>query len=266
VNDDDRVFKALADATRRHLLDRLFERGGRSLTELESELQMTRFGVMKHLRVLEDAGLVIARRSGREKLHHLNAVPIRLIHDRWIDKYTEPRVAALSELKSRLEEDGMTTQTQTDETAMTDGAGFEATQVYQVFIKASAERIWEALTTPEFTSRFFHGARITVTAEHYRSLGPDDSVWGDAQVLEFDPPHRLVHGWDSLYSSELAQEPTSRVTWEIEPQDGGYCLLTATHDQLENSPKTAQSVAGPGWMMVLSGLKTLLETGEPLAA
>ena len=102
--DDDRVFKALADPTRRHLLDRLFERGGRSLTDLESELRMRRFGVMKHLRVLEEAGLVVARRSGREKLHYLNAVPIRLIHDRWIDKYTEPRVAALSDLKSRLEE------------------------------------------------------------------------------------------------------------------------------------------------------------------
>ena len=101
--DDDRVFKALADPTRRHLLDRLFERGGRSLTELESELRMTRFGVMKHLRVLEEAGLVVARRSGREKLHYLNAVPIRLIHDRWIDKYTERQITALADLKHELE-------------------------------------------------------------------------------------------------------------------------------------------------------------------
>jgi DNA-binding transcriptional ArsR family regulator len=104
VNDDDRVFKALADPTRRFLLDRLFERDGRTLTELESELDMTRFGVMKHLRVLEDAGLVVARRSGREKLHHLNPVPIRLIHDRWIDKYTERHVSALADLKNQLEE------------------------------------------------------------------------------------------------------------------------------------------------------------------
>jgi DNA-binding transcriptional ArsR family regulator len=104
VNDDDSVFKALADSTRRHLLDRLFERDGRTLTELEGELEMTRFGVMKHLRVLEEAGLITTRKSGREKLHFLNPVPIRLIHDRWIDKYTEPRVAALSQLKSRLEQ------------------------------------------------------------------------------------------------------------------------------------------------------------------
>jgi DNA-binding transcriptional ArsR family regulator len=106
VDDDDGVFKALADPTRRHLLDRLFERDGRTLTELESELEMTRFGVMKHLRVLEDAGLIVTRRSGREKHHYLNPVPIRLIHDRWIDKYTELRVSALAELKARLEDTG----------------------------------------------------------------------------------------------------------------------------------------------------------------
>jgi DNA-binding transcriptional ArsR family regulator len=104
VHDDDRVFRALADPTRRLLLDRLFERDGRTLTELESELEMTRFGVMKHLRVLEDAGVVATRKRGREKLHFLNPVPIRLIHDRWIDKYTERRVSALADLKNELEE------------------------------------------------------------------------------------------------------------------------------------------------------------------
>ena len=104
VTDDDRVFKALADPTRRFLLDRLFVRDGRTLTELESELAMTRFGVMKHLRVLEEAGLVVTQRSGREKLHFLNPVPIRLLHDRWIDKYTERQVSALLSLKNKLEE------------------------------------------------------------------------------------------------------------------------------------------------------------------
>ena len=103
--DDDHVFRALADPTRRHLLDRLFERDGRTLTELESDLEMTRFGVMKHLHVLEDAGLVVTRRSGRAKLHYLNPIPIRLIHDRWIDKYTARRVEALADLKSELEEE-----------------------------------------------------------------------------------------------------------------------------------------------------------------
>jgi DNA-binding transcriptional ArsR family regulator len=104
MTDDDRIFKALADPTRRFLLDRLFKRDGRTLTELESELEMTRFGVMKHLRVLEDAGLVVTQKVGREKLHYLNPVPIRLIHDRWIDKFTERRVSALTDLKRQLEE------------------------------------------------------------------------------------------------------------------------------------------------------------------
>ena len=104
MDNDDRVFKALADATRRHLLDRLFDREGLTLTELESELEMTRFGVMKHLRVLEEAGLVVTRRSGRTKLHYLNPVPIRRIHDRWIDKYRERQVSALAQLKTELEE------------------------------------------------------------------------------------------------------------------------------------------------------------------
>jgi len=104
MQDDDKVFKALADPTRRHLLDQLFERDGRTLSELEADVEMTRFGVMKHLRVLEEAGVVVTRRSGREKLHFLNPVPIRLIHDRWIDKYTEHRVSALAELKAQLEE------------------------------------------------------------------------------------------------------------------------------------------------------------------
>ena len=147
MTDDDRVFKALADPTRRFLLDRLFARDGRTLTELESELEMTRFGVMKHLRVLEEADLVVARRSGREKLHYLNPVPIRLIHDRWIDKYTERRVSALADLKSELERNDMSTMTKTATT----------TQVYRVYIKATPEAIWDAITKPEWTERYGYG-------------------------------------------------------------------------------------------------------------
>ena len=154
TDDGDLVFRALADPTRRHLLDRLFERDGRTLTELESELrQMTRFGVMKHLRVLEDAGLVVTRRSGREKLHYLNPVPIRLIHDRWIDKYTERRVSALAELKTELEENRMTTMTA------------QTTQVYTVFIKATPKQIWDAITKPEFTAKYFYGSHVDSTFE-----------------------------------------------------------------------------------------------------
>jgi uncharacterized protein YndB with AHSA1/START domain len=141
-----------------------------------------------------------------------------------------------------------------------------APQIYRVFIKATPEAIWEAITQPEFTQHYFHGARITNTAERHHSLGTDGSVWGDQAVHEFDPPRRLVHGWRSLYDPAMAAEQESRVTWDIEPQQGGFSMLTVTHDKLEGAPKTAESVSGAGWMFVLSGLKTLLETGEPLAA
>ena len=142
----------------------------------------------------------------------------------------------------------------------------QTTQVYQVFIRSTPEKIWQAITEPEFTVRYFHGSRITATAERYIAHGPDGDTWGDAAVLEFEPPRRLVHGWRSMYDPELAAEPESRVTWEIEPREEGLCLLTVIHDQLDASPKTAASVTGPGWAFVVSGLKTLLETGEPLAA
>jgi uncharacterized protein YndB with AHSA1/START domain len=140
------------------------------------------------------------------------------------------------------------------------------TQVYELYIRATPEQIWEAITTPEFTTKYFYGARITINANGRKSTSPDGSQsWGDGAVLEYDPPRRLVHEWLSLYDPELAAEEPSRVTWEIEASDGGYSKLTVVHDRLEGAPKTAQSVSGGGWMMVLSGLKTLLETGEPLA-
>ena len=190
VTDDDRVFKALADPTRRFLLDRLFTRDGRTLTELESELEMTRFGVMKHLRVLEDAGLVVARRSGREKLHFLNPVPIRLIHDRWIDKYTERQVSALADLKTRAGGDGMTTMTETNVT----------TQVYRVYIKATPQAIWDAITTPEWTERYGYGRPRRVrpaprrrlpgfASEAMRPIRRPDVVV-DGEVVEADPPRK----------------------------------------------------------------------------
>ena len=139
-------------------------------------------------------------------------------------------------------------------------------QVYQVFIKATPEAIWDAITKPEFTQQYFHGSRIEITPERRRSFSPDGSEpWGEGAVTEFDPPRKLVHEWRSGYDPELAAEEPSRVTWEIEPQEGDVSLLTVVHDKLEGAPKTAASVAGQGWMMVISGLKTLLETGKPLA-
>ena len=252
---DDLAFRALSDPTRRLLLDRLFEREGRTLNDLHSEVPgMTRFGVMKHLRILEAAGLVVSRKVGREKLHYLNPVPVQLIHDRWVSKYTRPKAAALSDLKEELERSQ----------AMTEAP----TQVYQVFIKASPEQIWDAITKPEFTARYFFGSRVQTTGETgspIRHLAPhNDELWADDSILEADRPRRLVHTWRALYSPALAGEPPSRITWEIEQHPGGVCKLTVIHDQLENSPKTSASVAG-GWMFVISGLKTLLETGAPLS-
>jgi uncharacterized protein YndB with AHSA1/START domain len=139
----------------------------------------------------------------------------------------------------------------------------QTTQVYSIFIKATPQAIWDAITRPEFTQRYFFGSHIMLTPEEYRSVDADGKDLVRGRVLEIDPPNRLVHGWRALYDPETAAEEDSRVSWEIEAQDGGYSKLTVVHDQLEGAPKTADSVAG-GWMFVLSGLKSLLETGQPL--
>jgi uncharacterized protein YndB with AHSA1/START domain len=146
---------------------------------------------------------------------------------------------------------------------MTTMTEVQTTQVYQVFVKATPEAVWDAITKPEFTSKYFHGVTIDVEPKLRRTYY-NGELANEVEVLEFDPPRKLVHSWLSFYDPEMAEEEPSRVTWEVEPQEGGFSLLTVVHDQLEGAPKTAASVVGPGWMMVLSGLKTLLETGEPL--
>jgi len=141
----------------------------------------------------------------------------------------------------------------------------QTTQIYNVYIKATPEQIWAAITETEFTQKYFHGGRVEAANGRRVMHGPNGELWGDDPIFESDPPRKFAHGWRSQYDPELAAEEPSRVTWEIEPQEGGFSLLTVTHDQLEGAPKTAESVSGTGWMMVLSGLKTLLETGKPLA-
>ena len=253
MDDDAEVFRALADPVRRRILDLLLERGGRTVGELAElfDADMTRFGVMKHLRVLEGAALVTSRRDGRSTRHYLNPVPIRVLSRRWMDKFSENVSDTLINLKHTLE------KTVTHRLA---------TQVYQIFIKAKPEKIWAALTDPEQSKNYFHQASITVTADRMISRGPDGSVWGDSAVEVFDPPRKLVYGWDSLYDPTMAAEPQSRVTFEIEPAGDGVCRLVVTHDRLDESPVTAQSVSGPGWMFVLSNLKSYLETGSALPA
>jgi uncharacterized protein YndB with AHSA1/START domain len=144
----------------------------------------------------------------------------------------------------------------------------QSTQVYSVFVRATPEQLWDAITKPEFTTKYFYGSRIESTYEVGTSYigwsGDRSQKLVDGEVLEAEPPRKLVTTWRALYDPETAAEPFSRVTWEIEPTEGGVTRLTVVHDELEAAPKTAENVAG-GWSYVLSGLKTLLETGEPLA-
>jgi uncharacterized protein YndB with AHSA1/START domain/DNA-binding transcriptional ArsR family regulator len=252
------VFRAMADPTRRLLLDRLFGAGGQSLGELSAAVQgISRFAVMKHVRILESAGLIVTRKIGRKRLHYLNPVPVQLVHERWVSKYTRRGAAALGLLKSVLEE-----RTAPPPVAQA------PRQIYQIYIRATPEQIWHAITRPEFTARYFHGSRVETDGKvgtPIRHHAPDGVfLWSDDVILESDPPRRLVQTWRALYDPELAEEPPSRVTWEIEPQAEGITKLTVVHDNLEHAPKTAAHVAG-GWMFILSGLKTLLETGEPLS-
>jgi len=219
----DAVFKALADPTRRSLLDELFKQDGQTLGTLEERLPMTRFGVMKHLKVLEAANLVVTKRRGREKLHFLNPVPIRLVHDRWVSKYAEPWAAGLSGLKKGIEEDVME-------------------KVFEVYIRTTPERLWEAITDGDIRRQYSFSAEAS------------------GETVEADPPRRLVQTMVAEWSEEVRREGPSRITWEIEPR-GEMCRLTVTHDQLREG---ANDQLYGGWPMILSSLKSLLETGEAL--
>jgi uncharacterized protein YndB with AHSA1/START domain/DNA-binding transcriptional ArsR family regulator len=258
----DAVFKALADPTRRELLDELFEQDGQTLSALETRLPMTRFGVMKHLRVLEEAGLVTTQRRGREKLHFLNPVPIRLVHDRWVSKYAEPWAATLSGLKTRLEDETMEAKQQvswTEGTAPVAGG----TAVFEVFIKTTPQRLWEAITDPHLRSKYSFGVETHsdwTPGSEYKASVPGIVDIAAGENIEVEPPRLLVQTFDALWSDEVKAQGTTRVTWEIEPV-GTSCRLTVTHDRL---PVGANSELYGGWPMILSGLKTLLETGELL--
>lgn len=238
------MFKALADPTRRELLDELFGDDGQTLTALEERFAMSRFGVMKHLKVLEDAGLVVTRKRGREKLHFLNPVPIRLVHDRWVSKYAEPWVAGLSDLKQRLE------------TPME--------KIYEIYIRTTPERLWQAITSPTERPKFMFGNSVetdwsvgsTIEMTNPNAPGP----LGDGEILEIDPPRKLVQTMRALWSDDVRAVGFTRVSWEIQQVEDS-CLLTVTHDQL---PEDCNPEIYGGWPMIVSGLKTWIETGEVL--
>ncbi|MEV7649361.1 SRPBCC domain-containing protein [Arthrobacter sp. NPDC089319] len=240
----DAVFKALADPTRRELLDELFREDGQTLTALEAHFDITRFGVMKHLKQLEAANLVLTRRRGREKLHFLNPVPIRLIHDRWVSKYAQPWAAGLSDLKSRLEN--------------------PMEKIFEIYIRTTPEKLWEAITDSEIRSKYSFGNRVQTDwtpGSGYTMTNPRaDAPLGEGENLEVDPPRKLVQTMRALWGEDVIAEGTSRVTWEIEQVEDS-CRLTVTHDQLREG---ANDQLYGGWPMILSGLKTWLETGELL--
>ena len=241
----DEVFRALADPTRRSLLDELYKEDGQTLSALEQRLPMSRFGVMKHLRVLEEAHLVTTRKRGREKLHFLNPVPIRLVHDRWVSKYAEPWAAGLSQLKQTIEENVME-------------------KVFEIYIKTTPQRLWDAITDGEMRKKYTFGVGVTsdwTEGSSYTAGVPGVVDISAGENLEVDPPRRLVQSFNALWSDDVKAEGTSRVTWEITPVGDDSVALTVTHDQLREG---ANNEIYGGWPQILSGLKTLLETGETL--
>ena len=211
---------------------------------------MTRFGVMKHLKVLEEAGLVVTRKQGREKAHFLNPVPIRLVHDRWVSKYAEPWVTGLSDLKRDLEAEMEQTMEKTME------------QVFEIYIRTTPERLWEAITDPEQRAKYNFGGSIRSDWQPGTAyeMKAGDFLLGEGELLEVDPPRKLVQTMLAHFSPEAEAEGYSRVTWEIE-QIQDSCRLVVTHDEMREG--ACDQLYG-GWPMILSGLKTWIESGELL--
>ncbi|GIO14091.1 ArsR family transcriptional regulator [Cohnella xylanilytica] len=251
---DDPIFKALADPSRRTLLDLLHASDGRSLNELCAPLDMSRFGVMKHLNILEEAGLITTRKVGREKLHYLNAVPIRQIYDRWVSKYAEPWAAGLTALQNELErETNMTTKPR---------------NVNRIAIKAKPEQVWQALTEPAKTSKFWFNCSIRSDWQvdsAFELWSEDGAKKAEGVILELDPPRKLTLSWRFVSFPGVDGDSPSRMTWEIDPhaEFHGVTLVTVVHDEFEQAAATAK-VLENGVPIVLSGLKSLLETGSSL--
>jgi uncharacterized protein YndB with AHSA1/START domain/DNA-binding transcriptional ArsR family regulator len=253
---DDPVFAALADPTRRHLLDLLFERDGRTLGELVAAVPgMTRFGVMKHLRVLESAELVMARRVGRKKHHYLNSVPIRRLHDRWLDKYRARTADSLLDLQRTLEKLEANPMTPPVAPAI----------VSSIYIRATPEAVWRAITEADHTRRYYYGNSVESDwqpGSSYR-MAIDGEAQIEGQIVEADPPHRLVQTFRAVWNDGVREDAPSRVSWEIEEAGSGVCKVTLVHEGLVAGSSTLEEVSG-GWTYILSGLKSVLETGHGL--
>lgn len=244
------IFKALADETRRKLLDMLHERDGQTLSELEGELGMTRFGVMKHLKVLEDASLVVTRRSGRFKHHYLNAVPLQQVIDRWIEPLTQRPMARMAlDLKAQLEGTGPM-QTATDT---------KPDFVLETFIKTTPEALWDALTNGDKTAHY-HFARCALKSDlnkggRFDYFTPDGSLMLGGKILAIEPLKRIDMTFEPGWGDNLG---SSRCVFEIEPE-GDTCKFTVLHYAIPEG----QDGVRDGWARVVSGLKSYLETGQP---
>jgi uncharacterized protein YndB with AHSA1/START domain/DNA-binding transcriptional ArsR family regulator len=246
------AFRALADPSRRLLLDRLFERDGQTLGELTGYLpEMTRFGVMRHLDVLESAGLITTRKVGREKRHYLNPVPIRQIHDRWISKYAAPVVGAMSALKGHLEASPMAVPPD------------QIDHVYSIYINAPPDRIWRAITDGDQTVQYYYGTRVSSewkAGSAIRYDYPDGTVAAEGEVIAADPPKRLEMTFLARWDPELAAEGPIRQIWELEPGDG-TTKLTVTQAGMKAGSRMAEEFSG-GMVFIVSGLKSAVE-GSP---
>jgi DNA-binding transcriptional ArsR family regulator/uncharacterized protein YndB with AHSA1/START domain len=257
------VFKALADPTRREILDRLYERDGQTLGEIERVFGMSRFGVMKHLRVLEDAGLVTTHRVGRAKLHYLNAVPIRELHDRWIHKFAAGASSALLGLKEHVEKGAPMSVTEAANAMSV--VETKPSHVLAIFIRTTRDRLWEAITSSDYTLKYFYASTVESDwrpgAEVVYRIEGQPALVGE--VIEASPPERLVTTFDAQWDDEVRLDPPSRITWILEEAGPGVSKLTVIHDGFESETATYAQAVG-GMPFILSGLKTLLETGEPL--
>jgi len=247
------VFRALNDPSRRLLLDKLFIADGQTLGALTSHLpQMTRFGVMNHLRVLEEAGLVTTRKDGRRKLHYLNPVPIRLVHNRWISKYTEPKAGAMARLKAALEEgDHMS----------------DPVHVYHVIINVEPKLVWNAIVDGGVTQQYFYGTRVESDWEEgsaIRYYDDDGGVVADGTVLSIEKGHRLEMTFHARWDPDLAAEGPVREVWEVDDFNGASKLTVELYDAPVGS-KTYDDFT-QGFPYIVSGMKTLLETGKTLPA
>ncbi|MEM7132831.1 MAG: SRPBCC domain-containing protein [Chloroflexota bacterium] len=248
MDNENSVFKALSDESRRTLLDQLFRQDGQTLSELESHLDMSRFGVMKHLRILEEANLITTEKVGREKHHYLNSVPIQLVYDRWVNKFSRRWTESLADLKYQLEAKAVEER---------------LSRRYQIFIRTTPDALWHGLTSPELTAKWYHGCPVYSDwqqGSRYESTDGDRLLL-DGEILEIDPPYKLVQTFVPHWRPEAEELGESKNTWLIE-QQGAICKLTLIHDDLKNTPEGNYIIES--WSQLLSALKTLLETATPL--